>query len=169
MNTQDYTTTIHASTSPKKAVLAIDHVGAWWTGSFRGAARRVGDTFTVRFGDTFVAFEVVEHTDERIVWRVTDSLLPWLRDKTEWTGTDVIWGVAVEGRGASVQMTHRGLVPTAECYANCERGWDFYVGKSLRRLLVEGEGLPDGRTREHAVEAGGQVLADRSTRSKRLP
>jgi hypothetical protein len=148
MSTQDYTMTIHASTSAKKAVEAIDHVDAWWTASFRGAAQRVGDTFTVHFGDTFVAFEVVEHTDERIVWRVTDSLLPWLRDKTEWTGTDVVWQVTLEGRETSVKMTHMGLVPTVECYANCERGWDFYVGKSLQKLLVEGDGLPDGRKRE---------------------
>jgi hypothetical protein len=150
MNAQDYTTTIHVSASAKKVAEAIDHVDAWWTASFQGAAQRSGDTFTVRFGDTFVAFEVVEHTDERIVWHVKESLLPWLRDKTEWTGTDVVWRVAVEGREASVQMTHRGLVPTAQCYANCERGWDFYVGKSLHKLLVEGEGLADGRTREHA-------------------
>jgi hypothetical protein len=80
-----------SSTSPKKAVEAIDQVGAWWTTSFQGAARRVGDTFNVRFGDTFVVFEAVEHADERIVWHVTDSLLPWLRDKTEWTSS---------GRGA---------------------------------------------------------------------
>jgi hypothetical protein len=150
MNAKDYTKTIRVRTSAKKAVDAIDDVAAWWTASFQGAAQRVGDTFNVRFGDTFVAFEVVEHTDERIAWRVTDSLLPWLRDKTEWTGTDVVWRVAVEGLDASVQMTHRGLVPSVECYENCERGWDFYVGKSLQRLLVEGEGLPDGRKREHA-------------------
>ncbi len=150
MSTHDYTTTIHASTSAKNAMEAIDRVGAWWTKSFEGAAEHVGDTFNVRFGDTFVAFEVVAHTDDEIVWHVTDSLLPWLRDKTEWTGTDVVWRVAVEGRETSVQMTHRGLTPTVECYANCERGWDFYVGKSLRKLLVEGEGLPDGRTREQA-------------------
>ncbi len=150
MNTQDYTATIHASASAKDAVEAIDQVGAWWTSSFDGAAKRVGDTFNVRFGDTFVAFEVVEHTEERVVWHVTDSLLPWLRDKTEWTGTDVVWRVAAEGSATRVEMTHRGLVPTVECYANCERGWDFYVRESLRKLLVEGKGLPDGRKREHA-------------------
>ncbi len=88
MSAQDYTTVIHTSTSAKEAVARIEQVGAWWTTSFQGTADRVGDTFDVRFGDTFVTFEVVEHAENRIVWHVKDSVLPWLRDKSEWTGTN---------------------------------------------------------------------------------
>lgn len=147
---RDYTKTILANTSAAKVVEAIDDVGAWWTRSFRGAAKNAGDTFQVRFGETFVDFEVAEHSDEKIVWHVTRSRLHWLKDEAEWTGTDVVWRVAAEGGATKVQMTHEGLLPAVECYENCERGWDFYVGKSLQKLLVEGEGLPDARTREHA-------------------
>ena len=115
---RDYTTTIRADSPATQAVEAIDRVGAWWTKSFEGSTQQVGDTFRVRFGETFVVFEILEHTGERIVWRVKESLLPWLRDKTEWTGTDVVWHVTVDGRETTVQMTHKGLVPNAECYAS---------------------------------------------------
>lgn len=150
MNDRDYAKSIQVSVSPKKALEAIDDVAAWWTKSFNGAARRVGDTFNVHFGDTSVDFEVVEHSDERIVWHVTRSHLPWLKDKTEWTGTDVVFQLTPDERDTTVHMMHRGLLPTVECYANCQRGWDFYVGRSLHKLLVEGTGLPDGRVGENA-------------------
>jgi hypothetical protein len=150
MTSRDYATTFRARTSATKAVAAIDDVGAWWSSSFKGSAQKAGDAFGVRFGETFVDFEVVEHTESKIVWHVTRSLLPWLKDATEWTGTDVVFEVTSDGDETLVQMTHKGLVPTVECYENCERGWNFYVGKSLLQLLTKGEGVPDGRKREHA-------------------
>jgi hypothetical protein len=150
MNQQDYTTTIQSPASAKETIEAIDRVGAWWTSSFKGAAQKIGDTFNVRFGETSVTFQVVEHTATRIVWHVTDSLLPWLKDKTEWTGTDVVWEIAIDGDKTKVQMTHKGLLPKVECYEGCEKGWNFYVRESLRKLLVDGEGLPDGKPRAQA-------------------
>ncbi|MCP6770020.1 hypothetical protein NL529_34745, partial [Klebsiella pneumoniae] len=75
-------------------------------------------------------FEVTEHTPSRIVWHVTRSLLPWIEDTTEWTGTNVIFEITAAGDETRVQMTHDGLMPGVECYENCERGWNFYVGKS---------------------------------------
>jgi hypothetical protein len=145
MKQQDYTKTIRSKASPRETTKQIDRVGAWWTASFTGSAQKVGDTFGVRFGETFVNFQVVEHTDRRIVWQVTDSLLPWLKDRTEWTGTHVVWEITVVGDETTVQMTHEGLVPQVECYENCEKGWNFYVGESLRKLLAEGAGMPDGK------------------------
>jgi len=147
MNQQDYTTTIQSRASVRDTIEAIDRVGAWWTTSFQGAAQKPGDTFNVRFGETFVNFTIVEHTATRIVWHVTESRLPWLKDETEWTGTDVIWDVAVAGGETQVQMTHKGLVPQVECFENCKKGWNVYVGESLRKLLAEGQGSPDGKAR----------------------
>ena len=39
-------------------------------------------------------------------------------------------------------MTHVGLTPDKECYEDCNKGWSFYVGESLRKLITEGKGLP---------------------------
>jgi hypothetical protein len=150
MKTQDYTRTFQARASVQATLDAIDLVGAWWTTSFEGSAKNRNDTFHVHFGDTFVDFRVVEHTSSRIVWHVTNSRLAWLENANEWTGTDVIWDLTAAGDETRVQMTHRGLLPDVECFENCEKGWNFYVGRSLPRLLSEGQGLPDGRKAEHA-------------------
>ena len=57
MKPQDFTVTIPSPMSPSETIERIGLVSAWWTGGFEGAARKVDDTFTVRFGKTFVDFE----------------------------------------------------------------------------------------------------------------
>jgi hypothetical protein len=50
-NQQDYSSTVTAKVTPAQAFERISRVADWWTRAFTGAARKVGDTFTVRFGD----------------------------------------------------------------------------------------------------------------------
>lgn len=114
----DYRNVVEAEISADEALERIGRVNEWWTRSFAGSARNVGDTFGVRFGETSVDFEVVERIlGKRVTWRVTDCHLPWLD-------------------------------PAEECWDVCEHGWNFYVGESLRGLLVEGRGRPDARVRQ---------------------
>jgi len=40
-------------------------------------------------------------------------------------------------------MWHEGLVPAIACYADCRKGWDFYITKSLQQLLDGGRGMPE--------------------------
>ncbi|MGH9358662.1 MAG: SRPBCC family protein [Terriglobia bacterium] len=144
----DYQCSIKAPISAKEAFDKISRVSEWWAKDFKGSARRPGDTFTVRFGETFVNFKIVEAVpDTRIVWQVADSNLHRLRNKTEWNGTSVVWELSPHNGTTTVTMTHRGLVPGIECYGTCEEGWNFYVAKSLLQFITEGEGLPDGRRR----------------------
>jgi hypothetical protein len=145
---RDYQFSIGAEITAKEALDRIARVPEWWTTGFAGADKKRGDAFSVRFGETFVDFEVAEFVPERkVVWRVTDCHLHFIKDKAEWKDTQVIWELSSTGDKTSVSMTHKGLVPTAECYGNCEAGWNFYVGESLRKYLTEGKGLPDGRNR----------------------
>jgi hypothetical protein len=145
---QSYRFNIATEIAPKEAFERIARVSEWWTKGFAGATQKRGDEFSVRFGDTFVDFEVAEVVPERkVVWRVTDCHLHFIKDKTEWKDTQVVFEITSEAKKTNVSMTHRGLVPTAECYDNCEAGWNFYVGESLRKYLNDGKGLPDGRTR----------------------
>jgi len=115
-----------------------------WTKAFTGAAEKVGDAFTVRFGETFVDFKISEVVPgKKVVWQVTDCNLHWINDKKEWKDTSVVWEASPDNGATRVKMTHIGLVPCAECYDNCKGGWDFCVGKSLSKLLNENKGLPD--------------------------
>lgn len=143
---QDYHSTVSTEIPPEEAFKKIANVSAWWTKGTTGSAEKVGDTFKVDWGETWVDFRVVEAVPgRRIVWQVTDCHLPWLKDKSEWNGTKVVWELETANGVTRVTMTHVGLTPAAECFQSCEAGWNFYFGKSLLKLFTDNRGLPDQR------------------------
>lgn len=148
MPSQNYECSVKATATAEECFEKIGRVSEWWTKNFNGSARKPGDAFTVHFGETFVDFKIAEAIPGKtILWQVTNSNLPWLKNKTEWNGTSVVWELSSENGTTTVAMTHRGLVPGIECYNNCQEGWNFYVADSLRQFLTEGKGLPDGKGR----------------------
>jgi hypothetical protein len=152
MAQKDYTATISANITPKEALVKISSVSDWWTRSFKGQAQKPGDTFTVRFGETFVDFKVIEVISEKkVVWQVSACNLHWIKNKTEWTNTQVVRDVSPEDRATRVRMTHVGLVPEVECYDSCKKGWNFYVGESLLKLLTQNKGLPDEQGKKQSA------------------
>jgi hypothetical protein len=152
MNAQDYSAEIGARVSTHEAFERIGHVSEWWTQNVTGRSARVGDTFTVRFGETFVDFEIAELIpDQMLVWKVTDCNLHWIWDKKEWKGTRLVWEVFPGAERTIIRLTHRGLTPGIECYDTCVRGWDFYFRESLLKLLAEGKGLPEGESTPSAA------------------
>jgi hypothetical protein len=144
MNNQDYTTSITAKVSAEEAFNSISNVSKWWAKNFEGKAQNQGDSFTVRFGETFVTFKIAESiAGKKSVWLVTDCHLHWLNDKTEWTGTKIVWDIATKNDAEQVTMTHVGLIPGMECYDTCENGWNGHIQKSLLNLMTEGVGSPE--------------------------
>ena len=157
MTGQDYSASITAKITAQEATERINRVADWWTANFTGASGRVGDAFTVRFGETFVDFAVIELVrGRRIVWRVNDCNLQFIEDKKEWKDTRVIFDISSDGAATTVTMTHAGLVPSVACYEVCRKGWDFCITESLQKLLTESQGIPDGggRRRGSAEKAG---------------
>ena len=140
----DYHSHIKANITATEAFDGISKVSAWWAKNFEGSAGKQNDVFTVRFGETFVTFEITEMVrDKWIVWAVQDCHLPWLNDKKEWNGTKVIWEITSSKiNSTAIDMTHVGLVPGIECYDKCESGWDRHIKESLFKLLTEHKGLP---------------------------
>lgn len=144
MKNENYSISINTNASAKSAFKNITDVAGWWTKNIEGNTENGNDVFTVRFGETFVTFEITEIIPERkIVWSIADCNLHWLNDKKEWNNTKVHWLIAKENNSTKITMMHEGLIPQIECYTNCEKGWNFYVGESLRKLINEGQGLPD--------------------------
>ncbi len=144
MENKDYHNYVTAAVSAKEAFEKINNVSKWWTGSFNGKSQTPGDTFSVSFGETFVDFKIDEVVpDRKIVWKVTDCNLHWIEDKKEWKNTKIVWDISGDGKSTKIDMTHVGLIPEAECYNDCKKGWNFYVGESLFKLLTENKGLPD--------------------------
>ena len=143
MEQNNYHSRITANVTPAQAFAGIANVNEWWAKNFEGRALQNGDTFTVRFGDTKVDFEITGAIpDEKIIWNVKDSYLPWLKNKTEWNNTSVVWAIAEEGDSTVIDMTHIGLVPGVECYEACDAGWTKHIAGSLQKLLTEGAGQP---------------------------
>ncbi len=144
MEKNDYYNRIKVSVPVKEAFKKITEVSKWWSQSFKGRSQKTGDTFSVSFGETFVDFRVGEVIpDKKIVWDVTDCNLHWIENKKEWKDTKIVWEVYPDKGKTKVGMTHVGLVPQAECFNDCKTGWNFYIEKSLFKLLTGSVGLPD--------------------------
>ncbi len=140
----DYQCSIVANITPKEALDKISRVAEWWATHVEGKSQKLNDVFTVRFGETFVTFTIVEVIpDKKVVWQVTDCYLHWLDNKTEWTDTKIVWEISSQKNATHVTMTHVGLTPDVECYNDCKVGWTGYIQKSLLKFLTQGKGLPD--------------------------
>ncbi|HEY4337627.1 MAG TPA: SRPBCC domain-containing protein [Puia sp.] len=147
MKKQDYQCSFTAPVSPDEALEQINDVQAWWAKQFEGSSHALHDVFIVRFGgpkDTFVRFEITELIPgKKVIWYVTDCYLHWIKDKTEWTGTEIRWEVEPNGDGATIRMTHHGLTPEMECFTDCQAGWDHHIKDSLYKYMAEQVGTPE--------------------------
>jgi hypothetical protein len=144
MTNKNYTTTITVKSSTKEVFKKIAQAGDWWVKNFTGKAEKLNDTFTIRFGGTFVDFKITEAIPaKKIVWYVTYSSLPWLSDKTEWNNTEVVFEISSKNNQTKIDFTHVGLEPEIECYERCEKGWARFVTISLPKFINEGKGLPE--------------------------
>jgi hypothetical protein len=145
MKTKNYERTFTVKKTPKEVHDAICRVKDWWTINTDGRATAVGDEFTVDFPGIHRTTQRVTELvpGERITWRVTRSRLTFIKDQKEWKGTDIVFDIAATANGTRLTMTHVGLSPSVECYAQCSKGWDYFFGVSLFKLLATGKGQPD--------------------------
>lgn len=99
-----------------------------------GKTARVGDEFTVIHAAAHASRqEVIEVVpDTRIVWLVVESRLSWLQgNKSEWTGTKMIFELMAENAATRLRFTHEGLTPDKECYSRCAEGWTTVITQWL--------------------------------------
>ncbi|HEX2616893.1 MAG TPA: SRPBCC domain-containing protein, partial [Flavobacteriales bacterium] len=82
MNDRDYTRMFTVPRTPQEAYDAICNVKGWWTIHTDGDTAAVGDEFTVHFGDVHRTTQRITEADpgRKVVWQVTQSWLPWLKD-----------------------------------------------------------------------------------------
>jgi len=144
MENKSFNTTITIRKTANEAFNAINDVSKWWTKNIQGSSKNINDIFTVTFGETFATFKIIEMVkDKKIMWLTTDCNLHWMKDKKEWKGTKMSFQIATQDSETQIHFTHIGLVPEKECFTDCTAGWTHYMTKSLFKLLVEQNGLPD--------------------------
>ena len=145
MKTEDFTTSFLVDQSPEEVFDAINNVRGWWSGEIDGSTDSLGDVFTYRYKDVHRTTQKITEfmPGKKVVWHVTDAELSFVKDKTEWNGTDIVFEIAKKDGKTEVRFTHVGLVPAFECYGGCSGAWGFYINDSLRNLIASGKGEPN--------------------------
>lgn len=129
----NFTTSIPTNIAAEEAIKKIGNVTGWWEVTATGSADKQGDTFAVKMsGDSYFNIKVDEIGARRVVWLVTGCHMPWYKDKTEWTGTKMIF----ELNGDTLTFTHEGITPEVECYNDCKKGWTQFIGTNLKNQIT---------------------------------
>jgi Activator of Hsp90 ATPase homolog 1-like protein len=151
MNNDNLTIAFTVQQSPDQAFAAITSVRDWWSGEIEGRTDQHGAVFTYRYQDIHRSTQRITELvpARRVVWHIEDSYLSFVPDKSEWTGTDVIFEVTPTDAGTEVRFTHVGLAPDVPCFDSCSSAWQFYIGGSLRNLITQDQGQPNPK--EHAT------------------
>ena len=145
MTSSDFTTTILVDQSPQEAFKAINNVRGWWSEEIEGNTDKLNDEFKYHFEDVHnCQIKVIELVpDKKVVWLVMNNYFKFTKDKSEWTGTKIIFEISEKGDKTQIRFTHLGLVPEYECYDICQNAWTTYIQKSLRNLITTGKGQPN--------------------------
>jgi Activator of Hsp90 ATPase homolog 1-like protein len=145
MSDQNYTTSFTVDQSPEEVFAAISNVRGWWSQAIEGSTDKLGAEFKYHYQDVHrCTFKITEFVPgKKVVWHVLDNYFNFIKDKSEWKGTDVVFEIAKKGDKTEVHFTHVGLVPAYECYGICSDAWGSYITGSLRDLITTGKGQPN--------------------------
>ena len=145
MKTESYTISYTVDQSPQEVFDAINNVRGWWSGELAGPTDHLGAEFTYRYQDVHRTTQRITELvpGKKVVWRILDSYINFVKDKAEWNGTDVAFEIAKKAAKTELRFTHAGLTPAIVCYGKCAGAWGFYINESLRRLITTGKGEPN--------------------------
>jgi len=144
MKTEGYTTSFTVDQTPEEVFNAINNVRGWWSGEIQGDTDKLGAEFTYRVQDVHRSKQKITEfiPGKKVVWRVLDGHIGFVKDKSEWKGTDIVFEIAKKRDKTGVRFTHIGLVPAYECYKNCSNAWGLLVNGNLHKLITTGKVQP---------------------------
>jgi hypothetical protein len=147
MAPRNYTTSFVVDQTPEEVFKAVNNVRGWWSQQIDGDTDKLGGVFTFSHKTYHrSAHEITEFVpSRRVVWKTKEASINFVKDKTEWNGTEIVFEIGDKGGKTELRFTHIGLVPTIECYDGCSGAWGYYVGESLRDLITTGKGKAEAR------------------------
>lgn len=145
MNNGNYAIAFEVDQSPAKVFAAINNPRGWWSQAIKGDTDKLGAVFYHQYQNshrcTLAVTELVR--DRKVIWHVLQNYFDFVKDESEWTGTDIVFEISRTGAKTAVSFTHVGLSPAQECYDVCSDGWSSLIRGSLRALITAGKGHPD--------------------------
>lgn len=144
MTTPDFTTAIIIDQTPALAFNSINNVQDWWSGEIEGSTDKLHAEFNYHYQDMHKCkIKIIELIpNKKVVWLVLENYFKFTKDKTEWTGTKMIFDIIEKDNKTELCFTHQGLVPEYECYDICYNAWTNYIQNNLRNLITTGKGQP---------------------------
>jgi Activator of Hsp90 ATPase homolog 1-like protein len=145
MNDQNYSISFAVDQSPEQVFNAINNVRGWWSGEIEGATDKLGAEFTYRYKDAHRSTQKITELipGKKVAWHVSDSHLSFVKDKIEWTGTDIVFDISTKDGKTEIRFTHSGLEPEIECYGSCSNAWGMLINGNLRKLITTSKSQPD--------------------------
>lgn len=147
MENQNYTSTIVVKKDAQTAFNAIKNFRAWWSEEIAGETGTLGETFFYHYKDVHLCkIKLIEEVNnKKLVYLVIENEFSFVKDKTEWVNTKLIFEITEEGNQTKVVFTHEGLTPEYECYEVCNDAWTSYIQGSLKDLIETGVGKPNAK------------------------
>ena len=145
MNDKNFTISFNVDRSANEVFNAINNARGWWSEEIKGDTDKVGAVFYYHYQDIHRStIQVTElEPGKKVVWEVLQNYFNFVEDKTEWTGTKIVFEITEHEGKTELTFTHIGLVPQYECYGACSEGWTNYIYNSLQALITKGKGQPN--------------------------
>jgi hypothetical protein len=145
MKNHSFTATFSVDQPSDEAFNAINNVRGWWSGEIEGDTDKLGAEFTYRYKDIHRSKQRITEfiPGKKVVWHVLESQLSFVKDKSEWNDTDIVFEISEKEGKTEVRFTHVGLVPQYECFGSCSNAWGTLVNGNLRKLITTGKVQPD--------------------------
>lgn len=147
MTTTDFTATIVVDQTPEQVFNAVNNVRGWWSEEIEGSTNKLNAVFNYHYEDLHRSkMQIIEFVpNKKVVWLVQENYFKFTEDKSEWTGTKIIFDIDGKDGKTQLRFTHLGLVPEYECFEICRDAWTTYIKKSLHNLISMGKGQPNGK------------------------
>src|SRR5262249_3515926 len=116
-----YTTEFTVDQGAQEVFTAITDPRRWWSQAIEGDTDRYGAVFFYKYRDLHrCTIKVTElRPGHKVVWHVLHNDLTFVKDRLEWTDTDLVFEINRNGDKTELRFTHVGLVREFECYSAC--------------------------------------------------
>lgn len=144
MKSQDFKTSLLLEATPEQVFDAINNVRGWWSENIQGSTNQLNAEFKYHYQDVHrTKMKITELIPKKkVVWHVHENHFNFTKEKGEWIGNDIIFEIKENQGKTELLFTHRGLVPSYECFQICHDSWTHYIQDSLKSLILTGKGLP---------------------------